>query len=218
MKTFTKTVNKHSRKAMISYLKNHFRYNTMNSCNNSTSYACNLKIHSLGLENKIVDKLYDMIQTNEFYNPINSLINQFGMDHDFQWQVRFNGRNNGYMVLYQSEQKPSGYKSYCITCGQKNYKSIVETGNICGNCLQPARKDYSQTDMIVNIFTKQNTDQYEDFADWDMDSLRHRVELIQEFDALADAIVAEAVYMAENYDVREETIFVPHTRKVLAVI
>jgi len=50
-----------------------------------------------------------------------------------------------------------------------------------------------------------------------MYSLRERVELVQEFDALADAIIAESVYMAENYDVREETYYVPRTRKVLAV-
>jgi len=218
MKIFSETVNKRSRKAMISYLKNHFRYDTMNSWNDSTSYACNLKIYNLGLETKTVDKLYEMIQAEGFYDSINDLINQFGMEHDFRWQAGFNGRNDGYIVLYQSERKPSGYKSYCLNCRQKNYKSIAETGNICGSCRQPMRRDYSRTDMIINIFPGLSIDQYEDFEDWDMDSLRRRVKLIQEFDALADAIVAEAVYMAENYDVQEETIFVPQTRKVLAVI
>ena len=61
MKIFTKTVDRRSRKAMTEYLENHFRYYTMNSWNIATSYACNLKIHSLGLEYRIVEKLYDLI-------------------------------------------------------------------------------------------------------------------------------------------------------------
>jgi len=218
MKTFTKTINKRSRKAMIFYLKNHFRYNTMNGWNNSSSYACNLKIYNLGLENKTVDKLYELIQTEEFFDRIHNLIYEFGADHDFQWQANFNGRGGGYIVLYQGERKPSGYKSYCPKCGQKNYRSIAETGNICGRCDQAERKDFSQTHMSTHIFSGRSTDQNEDFEDWDMDYLRSRVGLVQEFDALADAIVAEAVYMAENYDVQEETIYLPQTRKVMAFI
>lgn len=216
MKAFRKEIDKRSRRAMTEYLRDHFRYNTMNGWNNSTAYAHNLKIHHLGLEREITNKLFDLIQTEDFYEPIRDLIDEFGADHNYQWQAGFNGRSGGYLVLYQGEQKPSGYKSYCTGCGQKNFKSVTESGNKCGRCGRPARRDFSQTHMSVHTFPGRSTDQYEEFEDWDMDSLRGRVGLICEFDALADAIVAEAVYMAENYEAREETFYVPQTRMVMA--
>ena len=39
MKQFSKKVDLGSRKEMVEFLTSHFRYNAMNSWNNSTSYA-----------------------------------------------------------------------------------------------------------------------------------------------------------------------------------
>jgi hypothetical protein len=52
MTEFYRPVDLRSRAAMTAYLKNHFRYHTMNSWNRSTSYACNLKVNRLGLEHR----------------------------------------------------------------------------------------------------------------------------------------------------------------------
>ncbi len=124
VKTFFQKVDKRSREAMVGFLKNHFRYHTMNSWNQSTSYANCLKIHSLGLESDIVDKLYEMIEIDSFYWEINNLIHQFNSNHNYQWQCGFNGRSSGYLVLYTGGCKISEYKSYCLECGQRNYKLV----------------------------------------------------------------------------------------------
>ncbi len=218
MTIFRQPVDKRSRKAMESYLVNHYRYNTMNTWNNSTSYAHNLKVHSLGLDIDIVNKLYNMIQTDEFYYNISDMIHEFGEEYDFRWQAGWSGRSGGYLVMYQGERKPSGYKSFCSKCGQLNFTSVSETGNVCGRCRQPARKDFTNVHMSINTFPGRSIDQNENFEDWDMYSLRDRTELVQSFDALADVIVAEAVYMAENYNVCEKTVYVPQKRMVMATI
>lgn len=215
MTIFSQNVDRNSHTAMRNFLWRHFRYNTMNSWNNSTSYAHNMKITHLGLESSIVDKLFDLIQTEEFYEPIRNLISEFGTDHNYEWQAGFNGRSGGYLVLYQGEQKPSGYKSYCTACGQRNYKSVSENGSVCGRCHKPFRVDYTQTHMSVNTFPGRSVDQQVSFGSWDIDSLQHRVGIVCDFDKLADDIVAEAVYMAHNYEVEEKTFYVPQTRKVL---
>ena len=44
---FYKEIDKRYRETMISFLKKHFRYNTMNSWNRSTSYANNIKLHQI---------------------------------------------------------------------------------------------------------------------------------------------------------------------------
>lgn len=208
-------VDMRSRQEMTSFLQNHFRYFTMNSWNRSESYACNLKITHLGLDHEIVDKLFDMIDTQEFFYTQNELMEAFNEDHQYRWQVRMNGRSGGYLVLYQGEVKPSKYKSFCTCCGQKNYTSIAETGDVCGRCHKPARADYTVPSKEISIFPGRGTDDEEDYEDWSIYELRSRVKLVQELDQLADAIVQQAVQLAESCTVEEEEYFVPQTRKVL---
>ena len=204
-----------SRTAMTEYLQNHFRYPTMNSWNRSESYACNLKITHLGLTSEIVDKLFDMIETQEFFSAQRKLMNDFGEDHQYRWQVGMNGRNGGYLVLYQGDLKPSGYKSFCTHCGQRNYKTTAESGTVCGRCGQPKRVDYSKSPMEVVCYPGRGTDDGEDYEDWSIEELRSRVKLVQELDKLADSMVEQAVMLANTCTVEEEEYFIPQTRKVL---
>jgi len=77
MRKFYHAVNRRSRKAMTEFLKEHFRYNTMNSWNRASSYANNMKIHCLGLDNETQTQLYKLIQCDGFYDSINNLISDF---------------------------------------------------------------------------------------------------------------------------------------------
>jgi len=212
MHKFYRTIDKRSRKAMVTFLKEHYRYCTMRS--NSSSYAHNMKLHGLGFDSETRGKLYDLIQCDGFYCTINDLIYDFGIEHNWLWQAGFNGRSGGYLVLYQGEKKPSGYKSFCPMCGQKNWTSISENSGKCGVCKHD-RIDYITPHMVVNTFPSRGTDDYDDFEDWEMYLLRKRVTLIQSFDKLADSIVAEAVYLANEYQVGEEKYTVLKTRAVM---
>jgi hypothetical protein len=72
--------------------------------------------------------------------------------------------------------------------------------------------------MRIVTYPGRGIDQYEDFSDWDMVSLRERVELVQEFDRLCDDIVTLAVELARNNHVVEKTICVPRKVKVLEAV
>lgn len=215
MREFYRPVDMRSRSQMTDFLQKHFRYPTMNSWNGSKSYACNLKIHSLGLSSELTDKLYDMIQTQEFFDYMRDLMDDFDFQHNYVWQVRMNGRSGGYLVLYQGEQQRSEYRSYCTYCGQRNFTSITENSNICGRCGKAARVDYINPPMQSVIYPGRGTDDSEDFEDWDMYELRNRVRLVQELDRLADAMVQRAIALASEFDVVDEEYYVPQTRKTL---
>lgn len=58
----------------------------------------------------------------------------------------------------------------------------------------------------------------EDFEEWDIYSLRKRVQLVQEFDRLCDDLPARTVEMLEQYDVVEETVMRPEKIKVLCEV
>ena len=213
---FSQRVDKRSRAEMTAYLSGHFRYNTMNSWNRSTSYACNMKLYKLGLDRGTEDKLWDIIQVPEFYERLNERIEDFNWQHNYLWQAGWNGRSGGYLVLYQGGTKPSRYRSYCTKCGQKNYTSVAETGNWCGVCNEEARVDYIKPPMQIFSFPGRDVDMDEDFEDWSLYELQQRTELVQEFDRLADNIVAEALYIAQNHSVEERTVYMPTTELVLA--
>lgn len=216
MKQFSKEVDMRSRRAMTEFLAKHFRYNTMNSWNQSTSYANNIKVYNLGLSKEQEEKLYAMLDTAEFYTYINEMLYDFSAEHNHLWQVGFNGRSSGYLVLYQGYSKPYGYKSYCSECGQRNYKSVEETGNNrCGHCGATARVNFITVPKEIGCYPGRSTDMGEDFKDWEMYQLRERVKLVREFDKLCDDILKTVVDLIENYEVEEQIVMKPHTVKVL---
>ena len=213
---FSKQVDKRSREVMTAYLAGHFRYNTMNSWNRSTSYACNMKLYNLGLDRDTMNKLWDLIEVPEFYDPLNELIEDFGRRHDYLWQAGWNGRSGGYLILYQGGTQPSEYRSFCTRCGQKNYRSVAETGTRCGVCNEEARIDFVKPPMQIFSYPGRSIDMGEDYEDWSLYELRQRTGLVQEFDRLADDIVAEALRIAEEHSVEERIVFVPTRELVLA--
>ena len=55
----------------------------------------------------------------------------------------------------------------------------------------------------------------EDYDEWSIQELRDRVRLIQDFDRLADEMVAQAVQFAEDYEIEEVEVCIPQTQRVL---
>ena len=75
--------------------------------------------------------------------------------------------------------------------------------------------DYMTAPLNISVFPGRGTDDNENFKDWDINDIRERVRLVQEFDMLADKIVDYAIMCANNYIVEDEEIFIPKTRKIL---
>lgn len=103
---YYKEVDTTNRDEMIKFLTRHFRYFTMNSWNGATSYANNVKIYHLGIEDQsIIDKAYDTlrddIDATELDFVIKDTIESFEKEHKIA--VGFNGRSSGYLVLYYTE-------------------------------------------------------------------------------------------------------------------
>ena len=178
----TKTINKFSKKVdlrnreeMVKFLTSHFRYNTMNSWNNATSYAHNVKLYNLGLTEEQLDKAYEMLETDELYDlAFAPDITMWNKRHNYEWQVGFNGRSGGYLVLYTGGQKDSGFKSQCTECGQLNYRTVEETGCTCGKCGKNTRKYFEHPIMQSYSYPGRGVDIDEDLEDWSSSEIRER--------------------------------------------
>jgi hypothetical protein len=214
---FYKEVDKRYRNSMMDFLKKHCRYDTMNSWNRSTSYANNIKLHNFDKPSDINEQTWwGMLEISQWHERLSNLLEDFGREHNWQWQAGINGRSGGYVVLYRGGIKPSGYKSYCAYCGQKNYQEVPDGEiSICGRCEAKARVNFKETHMQVFTWPGKDTDMYEDYEDWTLRNLRERVDLVHDFDRLCDSIVTEYLNLCRNYRIAEEEILVPKIIKVL---
>jgi len=72
----------------------------MNSWNNSTAPAFNLKVYNV-IPQEYRGRVYEVIQTEEYWDEVRGLISNFQVKYDYLWQAGFNGRSGGYLVLYR---------------------------------------------------------------------------------------------------------------------
>ena len=196
-------------KAMVEYLSTHFRYSTMNSWNNSTSYARKIKIHSLGLDHETENVAYDMLEVAEAFYDFNDVLREFDSRHFNTYQIWSNGRSGGYLVLGQGGQRPSKHKSVCTACGQRNYEAVPEgkTGQ-CGRCGKKTRIN-RQFPPDVYATPGKSLDMGEDFTDWDVASLRDRVNLVWDFDKTCERAVQAFIAFCKGHRAVKKTIKVP---------
>lgn len=87
------------------------RYWTMNSWNESKSLAYNLKVYNV-VDEELQNKVYDLMDTENFYDEINFMIGDFDFSYNYEWQAGFNGRSGGYLVLYKGGRNENG-TFYC---------------------------------------------------------------------------------------------------------
>jgi hypothetical protein len=77
----------------------------MNSWNQSTSYANNVKVYNLDIPTELKDKAWDFVCSEntlwELADDINFCIEKFKRDTGYD--AGFNGRCDGYVVMYDTE-------------------------------------------------------------------------------------------------------------------
>jgi hypothetical protein len=204
-----------SREAMVQYLKDHFRYNTMNSWNQSTSYAQNLKIHRV-IPQKLRDQAYALLAQGEVVENFNDLIRGFDEEQGHYYQAGFNGRSGGYLVLYcgsvetktifkkEDFKKDNGYhgRVYADNYGWKSYAEAKAAGLV------------DKQIKRIGCFAGRSIDQNEDFSEWDIDVIRERYILVKRFDKLCADIIKEMIYACKHFKVVKKTIEVKVKKEI----
>ena len=176
-----------SPKSMFEFINGHFAYDTMNSWNNLKSIANNVKLYNLELEGdweNALGYLYDESDVGDLQHQIVETIFEWEDEHP-GYAVGFNGRSNGYLVIYNKE-----------TDGGINFRNILPnnlTGFDTYEEFKESIKDYygwTVKDMIPE--------------------LREYTQLIRDFDKLCDDLrdlvneYSKLDYEAEKFAVEAE--------------
>lgn len=203
------------RAEMIAYLKSHFRYDTMRSWNNSTSYAANIKIHRLDFpSSEVRERAWDFLDIRASLLDFDQILKEFAVRYNYRWQIQRNGRSGGYLVLYQGQIEESQHKSLCAACGQRNFQLATPENNRCGRCGEDERENVTLFD--TSFYPGRSTDYAEDFEDWELDDLRDRASLIWDFDLTVETAVQSFIRFCERHKRVEQIVMVPKTIQVAA--
>ena len=167
-----------SPKSMFEFINNHFKYWTMNSWNRLESIANNVKLYNLGLDGDwctVLDYLNDENDIGGLQEQISDLIWLWKKEHPY-YSVGFNGRGDGYLVLYNREPN-----------GNVNFRNILP-------------EDLIGFDTYEDF--KENLKEWYGWSVKDyLPELREYTQVIRDFDKLCDdirAVVNE--YSKMDYD------------------
>jgi len=211
---FETRVDLRSRSALQEFLQRHVRYFTGNRWNRSTSYAQRVKLNRLGLSRAQLDRAWEILET-DFWDEIREPIEAFIQANGGAWTIGTNGRSGGYLVLYGSSLEDTGYRSWCPSCGQRNYQPADTGRDRCGRCGEP--RENLQVPIRQLRVSIRGVDEDEDFAEWPIDRLRDRVRLVCAFGLACNGIRDEFVRLCETAEVVEEEVVRTFTRKALRI-
>lgn len=142
-------------KQMFEFLKNHFEYHTMSSWNGLKSIANNVKLYNLGLSGDWCIA-YDLLCSGE-YETLEYIIRDWEAEHP-GYEVFFNGRSSGYLVLYYKNDN-----THVLPCSILESDTYEDYKEYC--------KEYYGCSVRAN-----------------RDELVHFTKLIQDFDRLCDLL------------------------------
>lgn len=200
---FYQKVDKRNRQEMLEFLNNHFRYYTMNPWNRTTSWAHNMKIHTV-IPGEYQDKVFDLINTDDYFFEIESIIRNWEEDNEYKLQAGFNGRSGGYLVMYEGYITYKRIFTFERTQGGRDYAD-----NYGWKSLEEAKKQGLYNKEIPQIHTHpgRSVDE-EDFEDLELHELKLITERVQKFDKLCDEIVEATIQMAKTCKVTTETVYI----------
>lgn len=207
-----------NRRQMIAYLAGHPRYHTMNSWNRATSYSRCIKLHHIAFPDKAVESTaWDLVCSQAEWwrrSGLQREIAEFDKRYNHRFQLGTNGRSGGYVVVYQGGTEPSGVKSYCQECGQHNYTRAEPEPARCGRCGEQARVNYATEPEKIICWPGRSLDEGADYAEWDTETLKDRVDLVWDLDDTVERMAAKFIEFCRTHTVEEETVLVPTVRQV----
>lgn len=182
------------------------RYNTMNSWNQSEAPAYNLKVHKI-VDDKLQNKVFELMECEDFYDEINGLIAKFDRQHDYEWQAGFNGRSGGYLVLYKGGKhtkhltkddfkSDNGYNGRVYISDRYGWKSYDEAKSL----------NLVDREIITGIYSNPGKN---------IEDNEVPANVLRAFRKLAIDIVKSVEYAAKNCNPVDEEYTVVKTRKVM---
>lgn len=211
---FTQKAVPKTKEGIASFLTGHPRYSINSSHIPITSYSHNVKLDRLGLTRTECDKADSIIATNDYWDELNVVLRAFQKEMNGEYQILPQGRQCGYLVLFEAEVYDPGYKSTCSRCGQLNYQEVKSSACVCGVCRAPRvnlKKPLSWSRTLGSGIDHGVS--HEEMLDRSMGELKNRLDLVRRFDEACDSTRLAFIQLLNEFMMVEQTVMIP--QKVL---
>lgn len=203
-----------NKEEIAKFLTNHPRY--VNGFGKTTSYSHCVKVNRLGLSASELEKAASIMEVDDYWSDIRYTLRQFQNEMNGEYQIVSGGRQNGYLILMESEVYDPGYKSTCHKCGQLNYQPVSPQSCKCGVCGGP--RSNLKNPLLWSRVLGSGIDHgltYTEMMDWSHSQLKSRLDLVRSFDAACDNARNAFKRVLNEYMLVEKTIMVP--QKVMSL-
>jgi hypothetical protein len=220
---FEKPVDKRSRRAMVDFLLQHLRYDG--------GYAHCVKVYQLDLPRDIAtDAAFRVLERGNYWNDLQWPIEEFQENWNHCYAICTAGRSSGYLTLSHASLVATNWKSYCRTCGQREFQAArhvtppprsaascavllhaglslptLVLGNRCAACGaigEGGRVNFAMPPKELRLGASVD-DTASEIAEMAMDDLRERVNLLTDFARCCDEIRSAFIDLARSLDVAD---------------
>jgi len=119
---------------MREFLKEHERYNILNSWNRLTSFSRNVKLYRL---QDVPESAYEFLCMDESFDGVNTIIENFHEEHP-DYCIAFSGRFDGYLVLCREFSRQSigdDLDSLKDEEVPELYQLVMDFDKVCQECV-----------------------------------------------------------------------------------
>lgn len=167
-------------KQMFNFLKKHFEYYTMSSWNRCRSIANNVKLYNLGLSGDW-STAFSLLESGEYEN-LQWMIHDWELEHP-GYEVYFNGRSGGYLVLKEKDYNGHVFPSAIDDC--EDYEEYKRYCRAYYGSVRENRSELVACTRLVQDFDKL-CDELRDYCDelsklsFEVEAMERSVELFNE--------------------------------------
>lgn len=111
---FVQNVDLRSKLSMQNFLLEHFRYEG----------AFAIRVKHLPIPKHLEDAFCQAQQYERYWDSLWEPVRDFEERYQHRLTICTAGRSAGYLVLHRARREETGHKSYCRTCGQRNFQSV----------------------------------------------------------------------------------------------
>lgn len=209
---------------MINFITGFEHYATMNSWNGSYGYSYNVKIHSLPFTSKQKDVLYEMLDTQEFFDNINYVVRDWDEEmvkhgsHTEKKEMRVDIKDLSQKkikdLIKNYEERGWNYDRHgtAIAVFWKNKEISDFTAGFNGR---------SEGHLVLYKWNGHNNcgtswvHSEEELEEMTVSEVKFVYDVLIDFQKLYKTLIEECKYLADNNVVEDEEYSVIKTRKVL---
>ena len=216
-----------TKKAMMEYISDFEKYPTMNSWNGSYGYSRNVKIHNLPLTSAQRTKIYEAMESEDFFTEIGFTLNDLNTVH-FEKHGTYTEKkeirsNIEGMTAQEVQKRREALEKSGYTYDRHGTSIMTMWKNVQTPIFSAGFNGRSGGHLVLYKWNGHNmagtgwSHDKAELEEMSRDEVRDIYDILVSFQAVHDGLLDQVRYIADNSTIEDETYTTTHSRKVLTI-